>query len=70
MMQIRIAAALVLLALAARAEGVDDSITTYVDLVEHAKTARLEKHVADLEQLAGDQALAIKYLKKSQGLEQ
>ena len=33
-----------------------------------AKTAHLEKRIADLEQLAGDQALAIKYLKKSQGL--
>ncbi len=33
-----------------------------------AKTAHLEKRVVDLEQLAGDQALAIKYLKKSQGL--
>jgi len=35
-----------------------------------AKASRLQKRVADLEQLAGDQALAIKYLKKSQGLEQ
>ena len=35
----------------------------------NAKVARLEKRVVDLEQLAGDQALAIKYLKKTQGLE-
>ena len=36
----------------------------------NAKVGRLEKRVVDLEQLAGDQALAIKYLKKTQGLEQ
>ena len=36
----------------------------------NVKVARLEKRVLDLEQLAGDQALAIKYLKKTQGLEQ
>jgi hypothetical protein len=28
---------------------------------------RLQKKVADLEQLAGDQALAIRYLKKKEG---
>ena len=33
------------------------------------KTAALQKHVADLEQLAGDQALAIRYLKKTRGHE-
>ena len=33
------------------------------------KTAALQKHVADLEQLAGDQALAIHYLKKTRGHE-
>jgi transposase-like protein len=31
-----------------------------------AKTENLKKRVADLEQLAGDQALAIRYLKKTQ----
>lgn len=31
--------------------------------------ARLEKKVEDLEQLAGDQALAIRILKKNRGLE-
>jgi transposase-like protein len=34
-----------------------------------AQTEKLRKKVADLEQLAGDQALAIRYLKKSRGLE-
>ena len=34
-----------------------------------AKTERLAKHVADLEQLAGDQALAIRYLKKTRDRE-
>mgnify|MGYP001040831347 CR=1 FL=1 len=34
-----------------------------------AQTERLHKKVADLEQLAGDQALAIRYLKKTRGLE-
>ncbi len=34
------------------------------------KCERLEKRVADLEQLAGDQALAIHYLKKNRGLEE
>ncbi len=29
---------------------------------------QLHKRVADLEQLAGDQALAIRYLKKNEGL--
>lgn len=33
-----------------------------------AGTERLQKKVADLEQLAGDQALAIRALKKTQGL--
>ena len=33
------------------------------------KTQKLQKKVADLEQLAGDQALAIRYLKKTRGLE-
>ncbi len=32
------------------------------------KTAALQKRVGDLEQLAGDQALAIRYLKKNRGL--
>ena len=32
-----------------------------------AGTERLQKRVADLEQLAGDQALAIRALKKTQG---
>ena len=41
MTQLRIAAVLTLCALAARAEDVDDSIATYVDLVEHAKASRL-----------------------------
>ena len=31
------------------------------------ETERLQKKVADLEQLAGDQALAIHYLKKKEG---
>ncbi len=31
------------------------------------QSERLEKRVADLEQLAGDQALAIRYLKKTRG---
>ncbi len=31
----------------------------------NAETQALTKHVADLEQLAGDQALAIRYLKKT-----
>jgi len=31
------------------------------------KEERLKKKVADLEQLAGDQALAIRYLKKKEG---
>ena len=34
-----------------------------------ATTAQLRKKVADLEQLAGDQALAIRYLKKTRGHE-
>jgi transposase-like protein len=34
-----------------------------------AETENLKKKVADLEQLAGDQALAIRYLKKTRGLE-
>lgn len=34
-----------------------------------AQTEKFRKKVADLEQLAGDQALAIRYLKKSRGLE-
>lgn len=34
-----------------------------------AETEKLRKKVADLEQLAGDQALAIRYLKKTRGLE-
>jgi transposase-like protein len=34
-----------------------------------AQTERLKRKVADLEQLAGDQALAIHYLKKTRGLE-
>lgn len=34
-----------------------------------AETQRLRQRVADLEQLAGDQALAIHYLKKTRGLE-
>ena len=29
------------------------------------KVTQMEKHIADLEQLAGDQALAIQYLKKN-----
>jgi len=33
-----------------------------------AKSERLTKRVADLEQLAGDQALAIRILKKNRGL--
>jgi len=33
------------------------------------KCEHLEKRVADLQQLAGDQALAIHYLKKTRGLE-
>ena len=33
-----------------------------------AGTERLQKRVTDLEQLAGDQALAIRALKKTQGL--
>ena len=33
------------------------------------KTAKLEKKVENLEQLAGDQALAIRILKKNRGLE-
>lgn len=33
-----------------------------------AKTERLQRRIADLEQLAGDQALAIRALKKTQGL--
>lgn len=33
-----------------------------------AQTEKLRKKVADLEQLAGDQALAIRYLKKTRGL--
>jgi len=33
------------------------------------KVAKLEKKVEDLEQLAGDQALAIRILKKNRGLE-
>jgi len=33
------------------------------------KTQQLQKRVADLEQLAGDQALAIRYLKKSRARE-
>ena len=33
------------------------------------QTEKLRKKVADLEQLAGDQALAIRYLKKTRGLE-
>ncbi len=41
MMQLRIAAVLTLCALAAHAEGVEDSVATYVDLIEHAKAARL-----------------------------
>lgn len=32
-----------------------------------AEVERLKKHVTDLEQLAGDQALAIRALKKTQG---
>lgn len=32
-----------------------------------AESERLRKKVADLEQLAGDQALAIRYLKKTRG---
>jgi transposase-like protein len=32
---------------------------------DDVKTERLAKRVADLEQLAGDQALAIRYLKKT-----
>ena len=32
-----------------------------------AQTERLTKRVVDLEQLAGDQALAIRYLKKTRG---
>ena len=32
-----------------------------------AEVERLKKHVRDLEQLAGDQALAIRALKKTQG---
>lgn len=35
----------------------------------NAKAERLQKKVTDLEQLAGDQALAIRYLKKTRGLE-
>ncbi len=31
------------------------------------KVSKLEKRVEDLEQLAGDQALAIRYLKKNRG---
>ncbi len=31
------------------------------------KVSQLERKVADLEQLAGDQALAIRYLKKNRG---
>jgi transposase-like protein len=34
-----------------------------------ATTAKLRKKVTDLEQLAGDQALAIRYLKKTRGHE-
>jgi transposase-like protein len=34
-----------------------------------AKVDALQKRVADLEQLAGDQALAIRYLKKTRGHE-
>jgi transposase-like protein len=34
-----------------------------------AKTEQLAKRVTDLEQLAGDQALAIRYLKKTRGHE-
>ena len=34
-----------------------------------AKTEQLARRVADLEQLAGDQALAIRYLKKTRGHE-
>ena len=34
-----------------------------------ARSERLVKRVADLEQLAGDQALAIRYLKKTRGHE-
>lgn len=34
-----------------------------------AKVDKLEKKVEDLEQLAGDQALAIRILKKNRGLE-
>ena len=34
-----------------------------------AKSERLVKRVADLEQLAGDQALAIRYLKRTRGHE-
>jgi transposase-like protein len=34
-----------------------------------ADSERLQKRVADLEQLAGDQALAIHYLKKTRGRE-
>ena len=34
-----------------------------------AQTDKLRKKVADLEQLAGDQALAIRYLKKTRGHE-
>jgi len=33
----------------------------------NAETERLREKVADLEQLAGDQALAIRYLKKTRG---
>jgi hypothetical protein len=33
------------------------------------QSERLQKRVADLEQLAGDQALAIRYLKKTRGHE-
>jgi transposase-like protein len=36
---------------------------------DDAKTERLAKRVADLEQLAGDQALAIRYLKKTRDRE-
>jgi hypothetical protein len=32
-----------------------------------ADVERLQKKVSDLEQLAGDQALAIRYLKKKEG---
>lgn len=34
-----------------------------------AATEKLRRKVEDLEQLAGDQALAIRYLKKTRGLE-